>query len=74
MEEKKEITLGELIQSEPFQEELKKSIKKHFDAYDKAVAGRNVKRHPLHRPARWLFLDDDSGIQGREVSEHDNVP
>ena len=49
MEEKKEMTLGELIQSEPFQEELKKSIKKHFDAYDKAVAGRNVKRNPMMR-------------------------
>ena len=49
MEEKKEITLGELIQSEPFQEELKKSIKKHFDAYDKAVAGRNVRRNPMMR-------------------------
>lgn len=43
------MTLGELIQSEPFQEELKKSIKKHFNAYDNAVAGRNVKRNPMMR-------------------------
>lgn len=49
MAKEKEMTLGELIESEPFQEELRKSIKKHFNAYDKAVANRNVKRNPMMR-------------------------
>lgn len=51
MEEKKEMTLGELIQSEQFQSELRKNIKKAFAEYDKAVNkfDGNVKRNPMMR-------------------------
>lgn len=43
------MTLGELIESEKFKTELKTQIKKAFKEYDKAVAGRNVKRNPMMR-------------------------
>lgn len=51
MEEKKEMTLGELIYSEQFQTRLEKRIKEWFKAYDKAVMdkGGNVKRNPTMR-------------------------
>lgn len=51
MEEKKEMTLGELIQSERFQSRLEKRIKEWFNAYDEAVKnhGGNVKRNPTMR-------------------------
>ena len=51
MEEKKEMTLGELIYSEQFQTRLKARIKEWFNAYDLAVKkhGGNVKRNPTMR-------------------------
>lgn len=51
MEEKKEMTLGELIYSEQFQTRLKARIKEWFNAYDAAVKkhGGNVKCNPTMR-------------------------
>ena len=49
MEEKEEMTLGELIYSKGFQKMLKDRISHQFREYDKAVSGRLVKRNPMMR-------------------------
>ncbi|MBR6931121.1 MAG: hypothetical protein IKH61_12985 [Bacteroidales bacterium] len=49
MKNKEEITLGELIYSKAFQKMLDDKIRHDFKEYDKAVAGRLVKRNPMMR-------------------------
>lgn len=51
MEEKEEMTLGELIYSKGFQNMLKDRIRHEFREYDKAVNkfNGNVKRNPMMR-------------------------
>lgn len=50
MAKEKEMTLGELIESEKFKSGLETQIKKAFKEYDKAVGKfANVKRNPMMR-------------------------
>ena len=53
----KEITFGELIESEKFQTLLAEQVKKVSNQYDEAAAGRNFKRNAMMR-LRELDAED----------------